>query len=70
MAWSEKDKQDMDNAANDAENDLLNYPDEHLTTAANWLKKWYMKAGYKRLGRILLECAKEEKKGAEENERN
>lgn len=60
MAFTDQDKQAMDNAAADAENDLINYPEEHIATAANWLKKWYMKAGYKRLGRVLLESAKEE----------
>lgn len=51
------DKQAMDDAAIDAQNDLVNVdiPDEALIQIGNWIKKWYMKAGYKRLGRILLE---------------
>lgn len=58
--FTEADRQAMDNAAVDAENDLLNYPEEHITTVANWLKKHYLKAGYKRLGRVLLERAEQE----------
>ena len=65
MAFTDEDRQAMDNAAGDAENDLINYPTEHITTAANWMKKWVMKAGYKRLGRVLLQYA-EEKPAKEE----
>lgn len=51
--------QEMDNAATDAENDLSNYPDEAVDKMAEWVAKWYGKAGYKRLGRILVQIHKE-----------
>ena len=60
MAFTEEDKQALDNAATKAENELSKLDDEVVIPVANWLKKWFMKAGYKRLGRILLEAAKEE----------
>ena len=63
MAFSEEDKATMDSAAADAQNDLVDMPDEALTTVANWFKKWHYKAGHKRLGRILIEYADKEKKG-------
>lgn len=56
---SEFDPQAMDNAATEAENDLNNIPDESVNPVAEWMLKWYMKAGYKRLGRILVQIAKE-----------
>ncbi len=49
--------QEMDDAATEAENELSEIPDEFVIPVAIWMKKWYMKAGYKRLGRILLESA-------------
>jgi len=52
--------QKMDDAASEAENELSDIPDEMVVPVANWLKKWRMKAGYKRLGRILLEAAEQE----------
>ncbi len=50
-------KQTMDNAANEAEKDLENVPNDILLPTAKWVKKWYLKAGYKRLGRILVNIA-------------
>lgn len=55
MPWTEADKQAMDNAATDAENDLVNYDQEPFQIVADWWAKWYLKAGHKRLARILLE---------------
>ena len=59
---AEFDRQAMDDAATEAENDLVNIPDEHLTIVANWWEKWFRRtpdgkpgAGHKRLGRILRE---------------
>ena len=49
----------MDNAASDAENDLLEVDEEALRAVANWWKKWFGKAGHKRLGRILLQYSSE-----------
>ena len=55
MAFTEEDKQRMDNAATDAENDLLEVDNEALAVVANWWRKWYGKAGHKRLARVLLQ---------------
>jgi hypothetical protein len=49
--------QQMDNAANEAEKDLENIPNETLLVTARWFKKWYTKAGHKRLGKILVKVA-------------
>ena len=51
-------QQIMDNAANEAEQDLENIPNEVLLPTAKWVKQWYLKAGYKRLGKILVATAK------------
>ena len=53
--------QEMDNAATEAEEDLNNLPDEVVNPMAEWWYKWFMKAGHKRLGRILVNIAKENK---------
>ena len=51
---------EMDMAADEAKQDLerMFREDPNLREAIkpliSWLKKWYMKAGYKRLNRILL----------------
>jgi hypothetical protein len=57
------DPQAMDDAASDAENDLNNLPDEVVNPMADWWYRWYMKAGHKRLGRILVSVAKSNNKG-------
>lgn len=59
MAFTDADRQAMDDAAVEAENELSELPDELVTPVANWMKKWRMKAGYKRLGKILVESAEE-----------
>jgi len=43
-------KADLDIKAANASGDATKY-------IANWMKKWYLKAGYKRLSRILIELA-------------
>jgi len=58
MTFTNEDKQKMDNAAVDAQNDLEDVSDEALTETANWWHKWVSKAGHKRLGRVLLQYAK------------
>jgi len=72
MAWSDEDKQAMDNAAIDAEQELnqlltpLNQVQELEPTAQDlidWWYKWYMTAGHKRLGRVLVQIAKEKEGG-------
>jgi len=57
MAFTKEDKQAMENAAVDAQNDLENVSDEALTEVANWWRRWVSKAGHRRLGRVLLQYA-------------
>ena len=54
---TDEDRQKMDNAAVDAQNDLEDVSDEALNIVANWWRKWASKAGHKRLGRVLLQYA-------------
>lgn len=64
MAFTEQDKLDMDNAAMEAENELGELHgnnDKAVELVADWLGRYYMKAGYKRLGRVLLEYQTEKK---------
>jgi len=49
----------MDDAARQAKDDFDHLPDETKKIVAAWLRKWYLKAGYRRLGRILVGYAKE-----------
>jgi len=60
MPFTEADKQAMDMAAADAESDANTVADDAMQDVANWWKKWYPKAGHKRLARILLQYAHEE----------
>jgi len=53
--FTEADKQAMDNAAVDAQNDLEDVSDEALKEVANWWRRWVSKAGHRRLGRVLLQ---------------
>ena len=57
---TDEDKQRMDNAAVDAQNDLEDVSDEALKEIANWWRKWVGDAGHKRLGRVLLQYADKE----------
>lgn len=50
-------KMEMDNAAADAQNELVDIPDEALTPVADWFRRWVPKAGYKRLGKIIVQFA-------------
>ncbi len=52
----------MDDAAAEAENELSEIEGDSVEIVANWMFKWYMKAGYKRLGRILVTIGKEQQK--------
>ena len=54
---TDEDKQRLDDAAVDAQNDLEDVSGEALTEIANWWRKWVRKAGHKRLGRVLLQYA-------------
>jgi hypothetical protein len=49
----------MDEAAEKAKADFQSLPDDTKRLAAAWVRKWYLKAGYKRLGRFLVAYAKE-----------
>jgi hypothetical protein len=49
---------EMDTAAGEAEIDLATLNQAAVQTVANWWLKWYMKAGHKRLGRIMVKIAK------------
>jgi len=48
-------KEEMDAAAKIARKDLEEMPVEKTRPVAAWIKKHYLKAGYKRLCRMLLE---------------
>lgn len=48
----------MDEAAEKAKEDFNTLPEETRKLAAAWVRKWYLKAGYKRLGRFLVAYAK------------
>jgi hypothetical protein len=45
---------EMNQAAVDAQNNLVNVDPKAVEAVAAWWKKWYLKAGHKRLGRILV----------------
>jgi hypothetical protein len=57
----------MDEAAEQAKVDFKNLPEETQRLAAAWIKKWYLKAGYKRLGRFLVTYAKDIEKQEKES---
>jgi len=65
MAYTPYDPAQMDLAANDAEAALTDVPHEALESVATWWKQHYMKAGHKRLGRILLQYAPKEATNAD-----
>ena len=48
----------MDAAAEEAEKDLATLDRAAVETLATWWLRWYMKAGHKRLGRIMVKLAK------------
>ena len=45
---------EMDAAAVEAQNDLVNVDPEAIEKVRVWWEKWFKKAGHKRLGRILV----------------
>ncbi len=49
---------EMDAAAREAERDLATLDKAAVETIAAWWLKWYMTAGHKRLGRLLVKIAK------------
>jgi hypothetical protein len=48
----------MDAAAEDAEKDLSTLDQAAVQVLATWWLKWYLTAGHKRLGRLLVKIAK------------
>jgi hypothetical protein len=48
----------MDVAAKEAEKDLATLDQAAVEAVAAWWSKWYMAAGHKRLGRLLVKIAK------------
>jgi hypothetical protein len=49
---------EMDAAAREAEKDLATLDQAAVKTIAAWWAKWFMKAGHKRLGRIMVKLAR------------
>jgi len=49
---------EMDAAAEQAEKELANLDQEAVKAVAAWWSKWFMKAGHKRLGRLMVKIAK------------
>lgn len=55
MAWKRNaSPQDMDKARDAAAAALTRMPQDAVQLMANWWHQWYMKAGHRRLGRLLL----------------
>lgn len=52
------DPTEMDSAAVKAGAELSRIPDQSIETLCIWFTKHYMKAGHKRLGRIVVENGK------------
>ncbi|MCX7757729.1 MAG: hypothetical protein N2166_05415 [candidate division WOR-3 bacterium] len=51
--------EEMDQAARQAEEELKQIDPQFIEPIAAWWFKWYLKAGHKRLGRILIKKYKE-----------
>ena len=55
MAWRRRTSpEDMDKARDEAEAALSRMPQDTVRLVANWWNQWYVKAGHRRLGRLLL----------------
>ena len=55
---SEQEKQQMDEAAKDARKELVsNLESWSAKEVVRWWKNWYMRAGHRRLARLLVELA-------------
>jgi len=52
---------EMDAAAEEAERDLANLDQAAVEAVAEWWARWFMKAGHKRLGRIMVKVAKKKR---------
>ena len=58
MAERAYDPEAMDAAAKEAEQDLENLSGEAVKSLSDWWAKWYLGAGHKRLGRLLVSISK------------
>jgi len=65
--WTPEDTKKMDDAALAAAKELFEMPPEQTRSVAQWWMRHYTKAGHKRLGRVMLEHAKELPKEGETN---
>jgi hypothetical protein len=53
---------EMDHAANEAHEELIEQFDRWTARdVARWWASWYLRAGHKRLGRLLVEMAERER---------
>ena len=58
------DTKDMDAATTEAHNELMEHVDGwSALELIQWWQRWYMKAGHKRLGRVLVSLAKVDGRG-------
>ena len=55
----------MDEMAKQAEQEFKQLDPKAVEIIGNWWFKWYLKAGHKRLGRILVKKIKEKEKAAQ-----
>lgn len=58
MAYRPYDPVEMDAAADIAEKELQGMPQTEVIPIARWFASHYLKAGHKRLGRVLVQVAK------------
>ena len=49
---------EMDEAAEEAADELVNLDPESIKVVATWWNSWFRKAGHKRLGRLLVATAR------------
>lgn len=60
----EEDLRAMDEAAQRAKQELMkNIGDWGVKKVAEWWSRWYLKAGHKRLGRLMVELAEQKQSG-------
>lgn len=52
----------MDQAAVQAKQEFTAFPEEAKQLMSEWMRNWYLKAGYRRLGRIMVAYAKDQSK--------
>ena len=60
--------EEMDAFAKEAELELEKLDQKSVEVVGNWWINWYMKAGHKRLGRILVRRFKKKKETTEQIE--